>query len=110
MGGYVGAGGDISDPLQKKEKSLARVSLATTFQARPVVQARCSGEACPRQAPQRPSLDHCTYLNGIAIHRALRVCCTRSRYPWYFVTVHNRALRLSGGFRQSPYSGPYAPE
>ncbi len=25
-----------------------------------------------------------------AIHRALRGCCTRSRYPEYFVKVHKR--------------------
>src|SRR5260370_36640255 len=66
--------------------SLARASLATTSRLKYLSCLKCSGEACPRQAPsrlhytsclkcsgeafprqspQRAILDHCTYLNSI---------------------------------------------
>src|SRR5260370_26432524 len=60
----------ISTNPQPVKESLARESVATPCQARQVCQATWSGEACPRQALQRPILDYCTYLNGIARMRA----------------------------------------
>src|SRR5260370_4591752 len=74
--GGAAAGGQCR---QNKKKSRARASLATTSRLQYRSYLKCSGEACPRQAPQRPSLDHCTNFNGIARLRA-DVCGSTKKY------------------------------